>query len=100
MCKNKQKKKKKTIWSLVDRQEALNTMKRKSPGNDALLTKIFCEAFWSEVKTPLLKSFRKSFLSKKLSTSQKQVAIKLIEKNIEINLLQKFGNLLFIKYRR
>ena len=99
MCKNKQKKKKKTIWSLVDRQEALNTVKRKSPGNDGL-TKIFCEAFWSEVKTPLLKSFRKSFLSKKLSTSQKQVAIKLIGKNIEINLLQKFGNPLFIKYRR
>ena len=51
----------------------------KSPGNDGL-TKEFYEAFWNHVKVPLLLSFKMTFLKKELSTSQKQAAIKLIEK--------------------
>ena len=38
------------------------------------------EVFWSELKTPLLLSCIKSFLSGELSISQKQAVIKLIEK--------------------
>ena len=51
----------------------------KSCGNDGL-TKEFYEAFWDHVEVCLLLSFKMAFLKKELSTSQKKVAIKLIEK--------------------
>ena len=58
----------------------LNKMEiNKSRGNDGL-TKEFYEAFWDHVKVCLLLSFKMAFLKKELSTSQKNVAIKLIEK--------------------
>ena len=38
------------------------------------------KTFWGHVKVPLLLSFKMSFLKGELSTSQKQAAIKLIEK--------------------
>ena len=38
------------------------------------------KTFWDHVKVPLLLSFKMSFLKGELSTSQKQAAIKLIEK--------------------
>ena len=55
----------------------------KTPGNDGLTKDLF-ETFWLEIKSALLLSFKKSFLTDELSTSQKQVAIKLFEKKIEV----------------
>ena len=61
--------------------EALKQMpKNKSPGAGRI-TKEFYEAFWDDLKTPLLLSVNKAFKVKELSTSQKQGVIKLIEKN-------------------
>ena len=51
----------------------------KSPGNDGL-TKEFYEVFWDDVKTPLISSFKSAFVKGELINSQKQAAIKLIEK--------------------
>ena len=51
----------------------------KSPGNDGI-TKEFYIKFWDVVKEPLCASIQKSFIEVELSTSQKQVIIKLIEK--------------------
>ena len=42
------------------------------------------ETFWEETKTSFSYSIRKYFLTEKLSTSQKQAAIKLIEKKAGI----------------
>ena len=50
-----------------------------SPGNDGI-TKEFYEAFWDDLKAPLLLSVNKAFKVEELSTSQKQAVIKLIEK--------------------
>ena len=63
-----------------DKINALGTMIcNKTPGNNCL-TSEFYEDFWSELKTPLLLYYRKSFLYGELSISQKQGAIKLTEK--------------------
>ena len=51
-----------------------NIICNKTPGNDRL-TFEFYKAFWSELKTPLLLSYQKGFLSGELSISQKQVVI-------------------------
>ena len=51
----------------------------KTPGNDGL-SKEFYEVFWDDVKIPLLASISDAFIQEKLSTSQKQAIIKLIEK--------------------
>ena len=51
----------------------------KSPGNDRI-TKKFYEAFWNDLKTPLLLSVNKAFKVGELSTSQKQAVIRLVEK--------------------
>ena len=65
-------------------KDALGTMIcNKTPGNNCL-TSEFYEDFWSELKTPLLLYYRKSFLSGELRISQKQGAIKLTEKKTEI----------------
>ena len=45
------------------------------------------ESFWDHIKVPLLRSFKMSFLKGELSTSQKQTAIKLIEKKVYKKLL-------------
>ena len=55
--------------------------------NDGL-TSEFYEAFWFELKTPLLLSYKKSFLSGELSISQKQAFINFIEKEKEITLFK------------
>ena len=47
------------------------------------LQKIF-KKFWLEIKSPVLLSFKKGFLTEEFSTSQKQAAIKLLVKKIEI----------------
>ena len=51
----------------------------KSPGNDGL-TKEFYETFWNEIKNPFMNSIMEAREKKKLSTSQRQAVIKLIEK--------------------
>ena len=66
--------------------------KNKSPGNDGI-TKGFYEAFWDDLKTPLLLSVNKAFKVGELSTSKKQAAIKLIEKRTKINEFLKIGDL-------
>ena len=53
--------------------------KNKSPGNDGI-AKEFYEAFWDDLKTPLLLIVDKAFKVGELSTSQKQAGFKLIEK--------------------
>ena len=50
----------------------------KSPGIDGI-TKEFYEFFWDDIKNLLSDSVKKSFMSRELSSSQKQAAIKLIE---------------------
>ena len=77
------KEKSKTLDGRITEKElliALQSMKNnKSPGIDGL-TKKFCITFLNEVKTPILLATEKDYLVKQLSTSQKQAAIKLIEK--------------------
>ena len=51
----------------------------KSPGNDGITIE-FYEAFWDDLKTPLLLCVNKAFKIGELSTSRKQAVIKLIEK--------------------
>ena len=50
-----------------------------TPGSDAL-SKDFYEAFWNELKDPLLKPFYHAKIYKEFSTSQRQAVIKLFEK--------------------
>ena len=60
-------------------KDALNKMENnKTLGNDGLTKEIF-ETFWLEIKSPLLLSFKKGFLTEKLST-QKQTVLTLCEK--------------------
>ena len=67
----------------ITEEEHLKALKKmpnnKSPGNDGI-TKEFYEAFWDDLKTPLLLSVNKAFKVEELSTSQKQAVIKLIQK--------------------
>ena len=51
----------------------------KSPGNDGL-AKEFYEYFWNVLKDSLMNSIKEARKKKKLSISQKQAVIKLIEK--------------------
>ena len=51
----------------------------KSPGNDGL-TKEFYETFWEDLKKSFCASITKAFHRGDLSHSQKQAAVKLIEK--------------------
>ena len=51
----------------------------KSPGNDGIKKEFYIK-FWDVVKEPLCTSIQQSFKEGKLSTSQKQAIIKLIEK--------------------
>ena len=51
----------------------------KSPSKDGL-TKEFYEAFWEDLKTPLISSCKSAFDKGELSNSQKQAVINLIEK--------------------
>ena len=64
-------------------KELLNALKslpnNKTPENDGL-SKEFYEAFWNQLKDPLLKSFYHAKTYKEFSTSQRQAIIKLFEK--------------------
>ena len=60
--------------------KALKSMQNnKYPGNDGL-TKEFCETFRNEIKYPVMNSITEAREKKKLSTSQRQAVIKVIEK--------------------
>ena len=72
--------------------KALNKMpNNKSRGNDGI-TKEFYEAFWDDLKTPLLLNVYKAFKVGELRTSHKQAVIKLIEQRPKINDLLKIGD--------
>ena len=57
-----------------------NCAKNKSPGNDGL-TQEFYEFFWNDIKETFYESFIESKKIKKLTTSQRQNIITLLEKN-------------------
>ena len=57
-----------------------------SPGNDGLAEE-FYKTFWNEIKNPIMNSIVEAREKKKLSTSQRQAVIRLIEKKEEINCL-------------
>ena len=60
--------------------KALKSMQsNKSPGHDGL-TKEFYKTFWNQIKQPFMNSIMEAREEKKLSTSQRQAVIKLIEK--------------------
>ena len=68
----------------------------KTPGNDGL-SKEFYEAFWKELKDPLLKSFYHAKSYKEFSNLQRQAKIKLkegqgqkINQKLETNLIVKY----------
>ena len=67
----------------ITEEELLKALKKtpnnKSPGNDGI-TKEFYEAFWDDLKRPLLLSVNKAFKVGELGNSQKQAVIKLIKK--------------------
>lgn len=67
----------------ITEEELLKTLKKirkdKLPENDGI-TKEFYKAFWDDLKIPYLSSVNKAFKVGKLSTSQKQLVIKLIKK--------------------
>ena len=71
--------------------KALKSMQNnKSPGNDRL-TKEFYETFWNEIKHPFMNSIMEVREKKKLSTSQHQAVIKLIEKKERDKQSKKIG---------
>ena len=56
----------------------------KSPGNDRL-TKEFYKCFWNVIKDPLMNSIKEARKKKRLSISQRQAVIRLIEKKDRAN---------------
>ena len=75
---------KKDFWEAqLGEKELWNALKselnNKTPGNDGLSKKFF-EAFWNELKDPLLESFYHAKTYKEFSTSQRQAVIKPLEK--------------------
>ena len=60
-------------------QSTISMENNKSPGNDGLTKEFYC-TFWREIKNTFLNSLRESKCLKAVSTSQRQVIIRLIEK--------------------
>ena len=50
-----------------------------SPGNDGLSKELY-SCFWDEIKNPFSASIHRVFLNQELSSSQKQVVIKMVGK--------------------
>ena len=61
---------------------ALNKTENNKTSGYGSLTKEFWETFWLEIKSTLLLSFKKGFLTEELSNSQKQAVIKLFHKKL------------------
>ena len=72
---------------IISEDEVFKSLKsidnNKSAGNDGL-SKEFHEYLRDEIKEPFLASIHKAFLNQELSTSQKQVVIKMLEKRTKI----------------
>ena len=70
----------------------LNSLPNKKSSSNNGLTKEFYEVVWEDLKAPLISSFKSAFDKGELSSSQKQVVIKLIEKNYKYKrLIQNWG---------
>ena len=60
-------------------QLLINFENNKSPGNDGLTKAFYC-TFWDDIKGTFMKSLKESKQLKHLGASQRQAAIKLLEK--------------------
>ena len=67
----------------------MSIQNKKSPGNDG---KSFFVTFWEDGKDVFLNSCCTAKLKKELSTSQRQVVIKLIQKKDKVKRLLKIGD--------
>ena len=69
--------------SIISGDEVFKSLKsmenNKSTGNDGS-SKEFYECFWDEIKNPFLASIHRALLNQELSSSQKQVAFKMLGK--------------------
>ena len=78
----------------------LNSLPNKKSSSNNGLTKEFYEVVWEDLKAPLISSFKSAFDKGELSSSQKQVVIKLIEKNYKYKrLIQNWGPISLLNWK-
>ena len=89
------------ILTLEELDKSLKSFKsNKSPGNDGITVE-FYEKFWPLVKKPLLDCLNSGYINGKLSTSQRQAVITLIDKGKDRRLLKNWRpiSLLNVDYK-